>query len=84
MRRHPSGAWSRFRRTLVFTVVIFSFLVTILVGSLLVMSMVYGDPVRLYFDRFGERTVELGILAVVIGTMPYVLLLIDEALHDRS
>lgn len=82
MRQHLPATWSRLRRTLVFTVVLFSFMVTILVGLLIAMSLVYGDPVRLYFDAFGERRFELGMLAVVIGTMPFVLLVIDESLRD--
>lgn len=86
MRQSLPASWVRLRRTLVFTVVLFSFGVTILVGLLMVMSLVYGEPVRLYFDQFGERAIELGVLAVVVGTMPFVLLVIDEALRadDRD
>lgn len=86
MRQSLPTSWARLRRTLVFTVVLFSFAVTILVGLLMVMSLVYGEPVRLYFDQFGERALELGVLAVVVGTMPFVLLVIDESLRagDRD
>lgn len=84
MARSRFASWSRFRRTLVFTVVVFSFAVTILFGLLILMSVVYGDPVRLYFNEFGERNVELAVLAVVIGTMPFVLLVVDETLRDTD
>jgi ABC-type methionine transport system permease subunit len=83
MRHYLSASWGRLRRTLVFTVVLFSFTVTILVGLLMVMSLVYGEPVRLYFNEFGERALELGVLAVVVGTMPFVLLVIDESLREQ-
>lgn len=69
------------RRTAAFTVIIFCFSVTILLALLALMSLVYGDPVRLHFDRFGERWIELAVFAVVIGAMPFVLLVIDEGLR---
>ena len=82
MGQRLSISWRRFRQTLVFTVVLFSFAVTALLTSLVALSFIEGGPVRLYFDGFGERALELGLLAVVVGTMPFVLLILDESLRE--
>lgn len=76
------SSWPRFKRTLVFTVVIFSFAVTTLVGLVMLTSFVHGAPVTLYFNELGEHGVELAAMTMVVATMPFVLLLLDEMLRD--
>lgn len=79
MKRNGTSTWPRLRQTLVFTVIIFTFAMTMLVGVMMLMSLVYGDPVRIYFNKMGERTLELALMTIVIGTMPFVLLILDES-----
>lgn len=67
-----------YRGVIIAAVALVSLCCLLLVTMLALASLVYGDPIRLYFNQFGERWLELVVLAVVVGMVPFVLAVVDE------
>lgn len=74
----------RFRRFVAWYVAVLGGFMTMFVGLLVLWAYVDGGSIVIYTDRFGEARAELVLFAVVCGTVPYGLYLLDELLLQRE
>ncbi|QLG61348.1 hypothetical protein [Halorarum salinum] len=77
-------AHDRFRLFIAWYTAILGGFAILLLGMLVLIAYVFGGSVQLYIDRFGEAGVEVAAFAVVCGTVPFGLYVIDSYLRDDA
>lgn len=77
----PPSRHERFRRFTIWYVAILGGFAILLLGMLVLMAYAFDGSVTVYVDTFGEARLELIIFAVVIGTVPFGLYVLDEQLR---
>lgn len=77
------GRWQRFRRFLAWYTAVLGGFTIMFAGLLVLWAYLQGGSVVLYTDEFGEARAELVLFAVVCGTVPFGLYVLDELLMDR-
>ncbi|MDH5019268.1 hypothetical protein [Halobacterium rubrum] len=55
-----------------------------LLGMLVLLAYVFDGSLQIYIDKFGEAELEVALFAVVCGTVPFGLYVLDDILHRRS
>lgn len=71
----------RFRRFVVWYTAILGGFSTMLLGSIVLIAYVFDGNLALYIDKFGEAGLELLLFALIAGTVPFGLFVLDEFLR---
>lgn len=74
----------RFRRFIAWYTVILGGFSTLLLGSVVLIAYVFDGSLNVYVDKFGEAGVEILVFAVVCGTVPFGLYVLDDFLRGRE
>lgn len=75
---------SRFRRFIAWYTVLLGGFSTLLLISIVLIAYVFDGSLAVYVDRFGEAGVELVLFALVAGTVPFGLYVLDEFLRESE
>ena len=73
---------TRFRRFIAWYTALLGGFSTLLLGMVVLQAFVFGGHLHLYIDKFGEAHLELALFAVVCGTVPFGLYVLDEMLRS--
>lgn len=71
----------RFRLFIAWYTTILGGFAILLLGMLVLIAYVFDGNLSLYIDRFGEANIELAAFAIVCGTVPFGLYVIDSYLR---
>jgi len=82
-RTTDTSAHDRFRRFLAWYTIVLGGFATLFLGSIVLTAYVFDGRLSLYIDKFGEAGVEVTLFAVVCGTVPFGLYVIDEMLRSE-
>ncbi|UWG46956.1 hypothetical protein HSRCO_0661 [Halanaeroarchaeum sp. HSR-CO] len=75
---------TRFRRFIAWYTVMLGAFSTLLLISIVLIAYVFDGNLALYIDKFGEAGVELLLFAIVAGTVPFGLYVLDDFLRDSG
>lgn len=78
-----TDSYDRFRRFVIWFVMILGAFSTLLVGTIVLLAYVFDGNISVYINKFGESGVELVVFAVVVGTVPFGLFLLDDLFRDQ-
>ncbi|WP_336036252.1 hypothetical protein [Halobacterium yunchengense] len=76
-------AHDRFRRFVAWYVAVLGAFATLLLGTLVLTAYVFDGSLHIYVDRFREAGVEVALFAVVCGTVPFGLYVLDDFLRPE-
>lgn len=79
-----SDSYERFRRFVIWFVMILGAFSTLLLGTIVLLAYVFDGNISVYVNKFGEAGLELVVFAVVVGTVPFGLFLLDDLFRDRG
>jgi hypothetical protein len=79
-----SSAHDRFRRFIAWYTVVLGGFSTLLLGAIVVFAYSSEGGVNVYIDKFGEAGIELALFAVVCGTVPFGLYVLDDFLRPSD
>ncbi|MGQ4556650.1 hypothetical protein [Halobellus sp. GM3] len=82
--RSKASTHDRFRRFIAWYTVILGGFSTLLLGSIVLIAYVFDGSLALYIDKFGEAGLEVGLFAVVCGTVPFGLYVLDDFLRSDT
>lgn len=74
----------RFRRFIAWYTVILGGFSTLVLGNVVLLAYVSGGSLSVYIDTFGEAGFEVALFAVVCGTVPFGLYVLDDLLRARE
>ena len=74
----------RFRRFIAWYTVILGGFSTLLLGSVVLIAYVFDGSLSIYIDKFSEAGFEIAVFAVVCGTVPFGLYVLDDFLRARE
>lgn len=83
-RNRTPSSHDRFRRFIAWYTVLLGGFSTLLLGMLVLIAYVFDGSLQLYIDKFGEAGVEVALFAVVCGTVPFGLYVLDDFLRSRD
>lgn len=83
-RTQTPSSHDRFRRFIAWYTVLLGGFSTLLLGMLVLIAYVFDGSLQLYIDKFGEAGVEVALFAVVCGTVPFGLYVLDDYLRSRD
>jgi hypothetical protein len=74
----------RFRRFIAWYTAILGGFSTLLLGSVILLAYVFDGNLSVYIDKFGEAGFEIALFAVVCGTVPFGLYVLDDLIRARE
>ena len=80
----PRTAHDRFRLFIAWYTVILGGFAILLVGMLVLMAYVFDGSLQIYINEFGEANLEVAAFAIICGTVPFGLYVIDSYLRHES
>jgi hypothetical protein len=83
-RTSDTSAHDRFRQFIAWYTVVLGGFATLFLGSIVLTAYVFDGRLSLYVDKFGEAGLEVALFAVVCGTVPFGLYVIDDLLRTRE
>lgn len=75
---------TRFRRFIAWYTVILGGFSTMLLVSIVLIAYVFDGNLALYIDKFGEAGLVFPLFAIVAGTVPFRLFVLDDFLRDSG
>lgn len=75
---------TRFRRFIVWYTVILGGFSTMFLATIVLIAYVFDGNLALYIDKLGEAGLELLVFAMVAGTVPFGLYVLDDILRDSG
>lgn len=75
---------SKFRRFIAWYTILLGGFSVMLLGMLVLLAYVFDGSLQIYIDKFGEAELEVALFAVVCGTVPFGLYVLDDILYRRG
>lgn len=82
--RPTSTGHDRFRRFIVWFVMLVGAFSTMLLSSIVLFAYVFDGNLAVYINKFGEARVELVVFAIVMGLVPFGLYLFDDLMRQMT